>query len=546
MVFAQAMSTDEIPSIPSFTVSAHINDYEPSLLWVHVGNAQIEIAGETHHLSEAEALWIPAGLFHNISVAEGSVVFPIPVPVIDLPASLNNVITLTIPPGWEDWLILQFAHTRGYLRGAVVPNAGLLDLITGSRQFPPGETGTENVPGIMPPPLPRSPAAVAVARVLLRTPGDATTLSTFALDLQVGRRTLQQQFVQQTGMSFSRWRTATRIAAGAAYLDVGRDISWVGHQVGFSTPAGFTRAFRTHTGYSPSNYVRTREMTPSAPVSTGSTLAQEVATLSTRDTGADGHRPAPPIPSSSTWARVNDFHVVIWVYRGTARLNIGSRTWRLHRGDAIWLPASVHNSIEIAENSLLLPLGDRTGTTTTGMLPLRAVHFPLAAENWLLHTVIANYTSLRPETRATVDPLWRTMQALSDAIRPPSGNNSEKSDLVQKIVIAVSRDLTDSRTLSDWARHLDVDPGKLHKLFVRATGQTFPRWRNSVRISLARQLLEGPMTPSEVARRVGYAHASSFTQAFSKTYGIPPSAYQQRGIQIGSNSAIDGRQMCIS
>ena len=128
----------------------------------------------------------------------------------------------------------------------------------------------------------------------------------------------------------------------------------------------------------------------------------------------------------------------------------------------------------------------------------------------------------------------------------PSGNNSEKSDLVQKIVIAVSRDLTDSRTLSDWARHLDVDPGKLHKFFVRATGQTFPRWRNSVRISLARQLLEGPMTPSEVARRVGYAHASSFTQAFSKTYGIPPSAYQQRGIQIGSNSAIDGRQMCIS
>ena len=49
-------------------------------------------------------------------------------------------------------------------------------------------------------------------------------------------------------------------------------------QVGFATPAGFTRAFREHTGVTPSDYTRANQ--GSAPIHENETLAQSVALLS--------------------------------------------------------------------------------------------------------------------------------------------------------------------------------------------------------------------------------------------------------------------------
>ncbi|WP_308118619.1 AraC family transcriptional regulator [Rhodococcus qingshengii] len=332
----------------------HLNAREPLLFWVHTGHAELQIGDRTRSVTAGAATWVPAGIAYSIRVDPGAVAFPIPMPAADLPPTLNRIIDFEIPAAWQDWLVHQFAHNLGFLRGGATVGAGLLELVAGAHS-----NDADASVSYAPPNLPRSAETLEIARTLLRTPADDTELSQFARQLKIGVRTLQRRFTEETGLPFARWRTSARIAAAIAYLNSGREIGWTGGQVGFATPAGFTRAFREHTGVTPSDYTRANQ--GSAPIHENETLAQSVALLS--EEGAhSGSAPIPPtIPASGTWARVNNFHVIVWIYRGSARVTFGDRTWNLRRGDAMWLPAGVRNSVEIAEGSLLLPLGSQPG-----------------------------------------------------------------------------------------------------------------------------------------------------------------------------------------
>ncbi len=526
MAVRRALEDAVVPPIPACRVARIVNEREPLLFWVRTGRAQVEVAGTLRTLSAGEAIWIPAGIPHRIATETGTVAFPLFPGQADLPAALNAVVVLTIPPGWEDWLVFRFAHGLGYLRGSVPAGPGLLGLVAGSRTDP-----SLSVPGTAPPPLPRSAAALEVARTLLRTPGDPTDLTAFAIRLRTGERTIQRQFREETGMPFTRWRAAARVAAAATYLDAGRGVGWAGKHVGFLTAAGFTRAFREHTGRTPIDYARSRL---GLPARAEHTLTDELVRLSPLAPLAPGTSiaAAPPIPASSTWARVNDFHVVVWVYRGTARVTIGERTWRLRRGDAMWLPAGVHNSIEIDAGALLLPLGARPGTSPVSAPPTRVVHFPLNAEDWLLHTVVANYSLLRPDGHDEQTVVHRVRDAsqasATRAIRAAG------ADPVHRIIAAVGDDPAAAPSLSEWAEKLGMEPSVLHEQFVRTTGQTYPLWRAGVRMTIARQLLDEGITPGDVARRLGYAHASGFSQVFAKAHGASPRAFQLRRMRAGA------------
>lgn len=520
-------SAGEVPKIPAARLASIANEREPLLFWVHTGRAELQIRDRVRSLTVGAAVWVPAGIAYSIQVDPGAVAFPIPMPAADLPPTLNRIIDFEIPAAWQDWLVHQFAHNLGFLRGGTAVGAGLLELVAGAHSH-----DADASVSYAPPKLPRSAEALEIARTLLRTPADDTDLAQFAPRLKIGVRTLQRRFTEETGLSFVRWRTTARIAAATVYLDAGREIGWTGMQVGFATPAGFTRAFREHTGMTPSDYARAHRRP--TPIQENETLAQGVALLSEEGAQSDS-APAPPtIPATGTWARVNDFHVVVWIYRGSARVTFGDRTWNLRRGDAMWLPAGVRNSVEIGEGSLLLPLGSQPGASPVTAPPPRVLHFAREAEAYLLHTVVANYTHLRPEIH---DPAQIARQVRSvAAVRPSAGR---QTDPVERMLAALRADPKDSRTLSDWSARLCVDKNMLHKRFVAATGQSYPHWRAQLRMTLARAHLEEGLSAGETARRLGYAHASGFTKVFVATHGMSPRDYQRRGWRGATEGLID-------
>ena len=110
-------SAGEVPEIPASRLSLIANAREPLLFWVHTGHAELQIGDRTRSVTAGAATWVPAGIAYSIRVDPGAVAFPIPMPAADLPPTLNRIIDFEIPAAWQDWLVHQFAHNLGFLRG---------------------------------------------------------------------------------------------------------------------------------------------------------------------------------------------------------------------------------------------------------------------------------------------------------------------------------------------------------------------------------------------------------------------------------------------
>ncbi|WP_141592690.1 GlxA family transcriptional regulator [Myxococcus sp. AB056] len=81
---------------------------------------------------------------------------------------------------------------------------------------------------------------------------------------------------------------------------------------------------------------------------------------------------------------------------------------------------------------------------------------------------------------------------------------------------------------TDAARLVHMSPRNLRRRFLAATGQTLSAYLTEVRLARARALLLSTDEPvSQIACRVGYEDASTFTALFSRRHGLTPSAYRK-------------------
>ncbi|MEV3873902.1 helix-turn-helix domain-containing protein [Streptomyces sp. NPDC049906] len=515
-----------IPEVPAARATSPGNAREPALLWMHTGTARVRTATERHRLTRGQGLWVPAGLPYEIEVEPGSLALPIFPAARSRSTVISRPLRIDFPDSWSDWLTHQFARSLGYLRGAA-DDSGLLDLLARAR---PADAAREHRSPPPTPPLPVSPGALTIARALLQNPSHGAGVDELARSVSIGVRTLQQQFLKETGLPFARWRTAARVAAAASYLDLGHGVGWTGRQVGFATPAGFTKAFRAHTGVTPHAYGQGRRTGPPAnrPLPSALEAQLDAHAHGGAESGEIGEPPS--IPASRTWNRISDFHVLVWVHRGTARLVVGGRRHRLRQGDVAWLPAGVRNSITLPRDALLLPLGSRPGSSAAPPEHALVQGFPPRAEGFLLHTVVANYSFLRPEGH---DPnaVTRRFLELSSTPDLPAAAGGTVASAVTRIVEGFRRDPASRRTLVQWATELDVDARTLGRDFLDATGQTYAQWRTQLRMTLARQYLEEGMTVGRAARTLGYADASALTRVFTRAHGMSPRAYRRTGWQ---------------
>lgn len=256
----------------------------------------------------------------------------------------------------------------------------------------------------------------------------------------------------------------------------------------------------------------------------------------------------PPIAATRTWPRINDFDVVVWLYRGSATVHAGDRVWHLVAGDAMLLPAGVPNIIDVDADSLLLPLG-AGAPRGLALHEMDVVHLPAEAEDHLLHLVIAAQTLIRApgyDAQQVVDVFHRMARegargiepALSAPGEPDRGVvsaslSSEPPPSTGRPVLVRMAELlhrrpADPRSQADWARQFGMRGVELGSLVRREAGCTFPVWRSQIRMSVAREMLDEGHAPSLVARRLGYEHLSGFSKLFSTAHGLSPREYQRR------------------
>jgi AraC-like DNA-binding protein len=101
--------------------------------------------------------------------------------------------------------------------------------------------------------------------------------------------------------------------------------------------------------------------------------------------------------------------------------------------------------------------------------------------------------------------------------------------LVDVVSSVVSRYPAMQFTVQDIARAAHMSPNHFSTLFSRHTGQSFVKFLNEKRLSLAEELLRDlTLSVSEVADRAGFEDANYFTRLFKKKTGMTPREWREK------------------
>lgn len=220
------------------------HDHEQhQLTWAPGGTLCAQTPGAQWSLPRTMALWIPGGMLHDVGVERECEVIVI---------KFNAMLCARLD------------------RDAVaVPVTGVMRAIAG-RLADPGFTGerrrrmeqvlldelTPVAPSLVAVPMPTDDRAIAVAERVIADPADGRTLAEWGRVVGAGERTLVRYFAEQTGLTFSAWRTHVRMRAASAHLERGGTTTAAAALVGYRDVGAFIDAFRRTMGCTPGSFKR--------------------------------------------------------------------------------------------------------------------------------------------------------------------------------------------------------------------------------------------------------------------------------------------------
>jgi AraC-like DNA-binding protein/quercetin dioxygenase-like cupin family protein len=197
--------------------------------------------GASYVLPPSRALWIPAGTVHETRATGAAVLRSVYLEPPRCPIEWTAPTPVAVSP-----LVGELVHhldDRGL--GAEERSraeAVLFDLLL------PLRIATIDVQP------PSDPRARDVADALLADPADPRTLHEWGHAAGASSRTLARAFLNDTGLSFGRWRTLVRLQASLPHLAEQTPVSAVAPLVGYRTTSAYVAAFRAHTGVTPGRY----------------------------------------------------------------------------------------------------------------------------------------------------------------------------------------------------------------------------------------------------------------------------------------------------
>jgi AraC-like DNA-binding protein len=103
-------------------------------------------------------------------------------------------------------------------------------------------------------PLPRDARLRRIAQALSDDPGCERRSDQWARWAGLSPRTLSRRFTQETGLSFTAWRTGLRVLRALPWLAEGMPVKAAAWDLGYSSVSAFIAAFRQVMGTTPAAY----------------------------------------------------------------------------------------------------------------------------------------------------------------------------------------------------------------------------------------------------------------------------------------------------
>lgn len=103
---------------------------------------------------------------------------------------------------------------------------------------------------------PADSRALRVVRALFANPGDQRTLKSLCKECGASKRTIQRLFLEETRMSFGKWRQQLRLLHGMQLLARGEKVTVAALESGYASTSAFISMFRKQLGTTPARYLQ--------------------------------------------------------------------------------------------------------------------------------------------------------------------------------------------------------------------------------------------------------------------------------------------------
>lgn len=104
-------------------------------------------------------------------------------------------------------------------------------------------------------PMSYHPKIAAIAAALAAEPSDRRTLKEWAAYVAVSERSLKRLMVQETGLSFGRWRRQLHLVVALRELAGGATVQQVSSDLGYESATAFIVMFKKALGTTPTRYL---------------------------------------------------------------------------------------------------------------------------------------------------------------------------------------------------------------------------------------------------------------------------------------------------
>ena len=107
-------------------------------------------------------------------------------------------------------------------------------------------------------PHPTDSRAKRVVKTLFADPGDQRTLEKLCSDSGASKRTIQRLFLEETKMTFNKWRQQFRLLHAMQRLAAGEKVTAAALEAGYNSTSAFISMFRKQLGTTPTRYLHGR------------------------------------------------------------------------------------------------------------------------------------------------------------------------------------------------------------------------------------------------------------------------------------------------
>ncbi|WP_455500377.1 AraC family transcriptional regulator [Gemmiger sp.] len=243
------------------------------------------------------------------------------------------------------------------------------------------------------------------------------------------------------------------------------------------------------------------------------------------------------------------YYEIIFIRSGNLQYLIGTRRYRIRRGDVLLIAPGVSHRplfleqlqekyarvvIWISPECVELLRAHWPGLSGLSEIPCMLRTAGLAADRITAYETafrrgVREYTAAEPGWEAAV--FANTLQILvslqrdfgKGAVTQP---DAEKRELLDEIMSYVEDHLAEHITLEDTALHFHVSAGTVSRLFRKRMKISYYRYVTQRRLIAAKTLIKQGVVLEEVAETVGFSDYSGFYRAFKHEYGISPAKFK--------------------